>query len=271
MNLSFDQELEGLLETVSFLSLTRYGDVFYTKKVTLKKERSISEFVWGFCFNPCFAKTLIVELKKRVSDAKKYLSTLARANKGFNIDLLYECWEGATKAAQQREKDESPIVYSMENSCVWTNQTMYINSVDGDMWCGVIFPKTNLKDIDTIRIRINGVDDCGNKWGEIEEWSKDEIVENTKSVFNHEFQEQDDWCIFMPYKHPVVLLNVDATTIHVTFKANFEEDYQEYVRPVYGICDGKFREWLGSNRIKVDLCNGSKFFIDTSNGTMTHA
>ena len=73
-NLTFSDELEKLLELVEYKQFIRIGQVLYAEYCgALKAECTVSELVWGWCRNPCFANTLIGELILNVPDYSRIL------------------------------------------------------------------------------------------------------------------------------------------------------------------------------------------------------
>lgn len=266
--LSFADELDYLIELTKSLGLKRYGDSLYIKKSgnPLKHTFTLKEFVWGHCQNPCIANRLYEEIDKCLDDCKRYLSILARANKKVGYENLYETVEDCLY-----DTPENHINYTIETSQEWNNNTILAESNGADIWNGFIFTDKVLARMESLQIQLNTKDSVGVEWGRVYEWSGNEIVQNCRSLFedNDEYDEnsgETDWYIFTPFKHPLILKNVDVQTIvTVQFYSSYEVDSED-IKLIFGVCSDDFREWLENEKFKLELAYGDKYIVDLQDG-----
>jgi len=270
-SLSVDDEFELLLNLIKTLSLKRYADAFFVKYKTLQRAYSIREFVWAYCYNPSFADRLIVRLEERVPDYKQYLSILARANKKIHIDNIFLEWNDA---ATELEKPDNihPITYSVENSSIWTKNSIKVTSVDGDLWNGVVFASDILANIDTVQIELETTNSKGMQWGRVYEWSGDDIVASCKSIYDgaEQIEQEDDLFLFTPFKHPLILRGVDlkcVVSIHLYDGTKIDDDN---VKLVFSVCSESFCDWLSNEKFKLELAYGDKYIVDIAHEAIDH-
>lgn len=270
--LSIEDELNLLLNLIKTLSLKRYHNTFFVKYQTLQRAYSISEFVWAYCYNPCFANKLISKIEERVPDYKQYLSILARANKKINVDNVFLEWNDA---ATELEKDDAeyPIAHSAENSSIWDRNSIKVSAVDGDIWNGLVFDRDILENIDSIQIELETVNSKGMQWGRVYEWSGDDIAAGCRSLYENtdeDVEEGEDLFLFAPFKHPLILRGVGLeciVSIHLLDGSKIKEDD---VKLIFGVCNTHFCDWLSNEKFKLELAYGDKYIIDIANEAIDH-
>ncbi len=269
--LSIKDELNILLKVVKSLSLKRYDDAFFVKHNTLHRAYSIQEFVWAHCYNPSYANSLIQKIEEAVPDYKKYLSILARANKKINIDNIFLEWNDASL---ELEKDTTnPIRYNVENSSIWDKNTIKVTAVDGEIWNGLILTCDVLTNIDTLQVEIETVNSKGMQWGRVYEWSGNDIIKNSRSLYEgvqENVEQEDDLFLFTPFKHPLILHGVSLkciVSIHLYDTTKIDDDC---VKLVFGVCNESFCEWLSNEKFKLELAYGDKYIVDIAHEAIDH-
>lgn len=266
--LSFSDELKYLINLAKTLSLRRYGDSFYIKRTGLKHTYTLQEFVWGHCQNPASANRLYEQLEKIVPDYKTYSLVLSRSNKKVNHTNVYETWEDAALAL---EENNSFVEYSADTSSLWNdNNEIKLYCVDGDMWHGMLFTSNALANIDSFQVQVSTVDSKGMNWGRVYEWSGSDIVQNCRPLVDEEDKsmEFDEYFIFTPFKHPLILKDI---TVDVILSVQFYNDNnvdEEEIRPIFGLCSEDFMKWLSDEKFKLELAYGDKYIIDVPEKTI---
>lgn len=264
-------ELKKLVSIANKQSLRRYGDFFYTKTNKLKQIRSIREFAWGYCSHPCYANTLAAELKKIIPDYKKFLSILARANKKIVGDNLYETWEEAMNVVEPLTGIcQYPIAHTIENSCMWTDRILRVTDVDGDIWNGILFTQSSLANLDTIQLQLDAKNSDGMDWGRIYEWSGKDVVTKCKHLLGENEIGTTDWYLFTPFKHPLILKNVDLKLKISVHFFDGRKPTEEDIKTVFGVCSEQFCDWLSNEKFKLELGFGDKYIIDTTKECIDH-
>lgn len=269
--LSLQDELNILLNLVKTLSLKRYQDTFFVKYNTLQKTYTINEFVWAHCYNPCYANRLIERIQEIVPDYKKYLSILARANKKINVDNVFMEWNDAATELERPEFTH-PIVYSIENSSMWSKNAIKATAVDGDLWNGVVCTQDVLANIDSIQIEISTVNSKGMQWGRVYEWSGREVVEKCKSLYEgiEEVSPDEDLFLFTPFKHPLILRGVEIECIVSIQLYDGSKVDEDNTKLVFGVCNTPFCEWLSNEKFKLELAYGDKYIVDIAHESIDH-
>lgn len=246
MYTSFKDEYNSLVDLAKYKKYRRYGKDLYVRENNetdvWKPEYNISEFTWGFCKSPCYAKRLTDSLEQAIPDHKKYLKTVAKSNKNVSANKLHQTWESAISVVQKSDKSIPLIVYSTENSHIVTDKTVFCNDVDGEFWHGILLSPEVLANLDNIIVSVSGIDFEGNEWCTDFIWHVTDIKRMAT-----QFNSLEPMFYFSPFKHPVLLFN-SSLSLNVSF--NFIDGRlpsSSCVKMVYGVCNAALEEWLTSS------------------------
>jgi hypothetical protein len=257
MNPTFNDEYKALNDLIKYKNYIRYGkDLYSRSRESLKHEYNISEFAWGFCKNPCYAKRLTETLENSVPDNRKFLKAVAKSNNNVTQNKLYPQWEGALKAIERAGIDVPLIVYSTETSHVWNNKTLFCNDIDGEFWHGMLLTSETLQNLDSLKLVISGVDLNNEDWELEYIFSALEVKHNVT-----QFNSVTPSFFFSPFKHPVVFVN-SSLSLRATFSfmdGRLPSDTQ--IKMVYGVCNCALSEWLKINTLTTQLTSDAKLTI----------
>lgn len=272
MNLTFDEELKALIRLIQFKQFQRYGQTLFAKYPVptggqaLKPEITLSELAWGFCRNPCYATRLASELERLVVNCEQFSATLAKANRLIENSKLVSTFDQAMRRVCMKTKDRETLVYSLES----TNQrdrmelladgtyaqTLYATDEDGELWHGLrIADHADWNKIDSIQVRINAASTEETLWQRT--YTRDNVVKHTKTL--------KDTTMFMPFSHPMVLLNLDVA---LEIRVNYERAPTDELDQVFGIGSDEFCTWLSTNAFEIKLVNGDCALVDLAAKTI---
>ncbi len=270
--MSFADEHSRLLDLIKYKKYRRYGNDLYAQydkdaSVQWKFEYNICEFVWGFCKNPCYAKRLVKALEENVQSCDGFLKLLARSNNNVKPSKLYHKWDNAVDVADNSEtKDKPVIVYSTECSHLWTNKTVFCNSLDGDLWHGILMTRDVVDHLDNVKIQLQGKNSRGQHWKSEFLWHVSDVIAHSKPFDN---TTEVSPMLFTPFAHPIILYN-ECLNVSVTF--NFLDGRlpkESQIKIVYGICNRILGEWLGkSTGFKTQLTPNRKLIVNIPNLTV---
>jgi len=265
--MSSAQEYNDLLDLIKFKEYRRYGNDLYAKYCfddgyEWKFEYNICELVWGFCKNPCFANRLVKLLENSIPDMNICLKVLAKGNVNINNTKMYNRWETAIDAIELNESQKPMIIYSTENSHVWSNKRIFCNDVDGELWHGVLMTKDALDNLDYISIELSATNYNNQKWKTEYRWHSSDVVNQCRE-FDYL---QKDLLLFTPFKHPLILLH-SGLDVNVSF--NFTDGRlpkESQIKMVYGVCNNTLRNWIEhpTCTFTTELAHGRKLIVDTS-------
>lgn len=264
-NLTFQDELDNLLELVKFKSFVRYGNALYAEHCgVLRPECTVSEMVWGWCRNPVFAQRLIRSVMAEVPD---YPKVLGRSNHDISSAVIADSFDLAMAMVCQRNGQAPVLAYSIESTnsndhvyeeCVEDKPSHYVRVLnatedDGELWHGLLVADAEwAKNVEHVTVSINGKN--GNLL-----WQYRFSGASVAKRINV----RNDVTLFQPFKHPLPLLDLDISirTIVVFKPAATDVDALQ----VFGIgCDG-FCNWLQQSRFEVKLCKKSTARVDMKN------
>jgi len=266
MNLTFDEELKRLLDLVAFKGYKRVGQVLYASYAddVLKPECTINEVVWGFCYNPWFAKALIAELKNLIID---YAVVLGRANRTIEDDCVNNTMDEAM--AQVLAINGPPLSYSIQttagNNYYYDRESDHrifraFNATenDGQLWHGLLVPDTKWANgVEEISVTIQS-----GSTGEVV-WQR---VFNTSSIKRRTKQLDENVVVFQPFRHPLPLLGLD---IEVYTEIQFAPNTQSIdAFQLFGVVSNDFWEWLTKSSFTIKLCSGDKAQVDMAERTI---
>lgn len=255
---TFNEELETLTKLVTFKGYKRYGCVFYAKYDFYKPECTVSELVWGFCRNPCYARQLARELSIRVPD---FADVLSKSNQLICSDTVYQSFDQAM--AQICKKDNAPqMVFSTEGTSSYDEtyenvQILNATEDDGELWHGLLMPSScNGNTVDYIKICMLSSSNPG-----LLLWQH---TFKTASVAKR-IKQRGDLRVFQPFKNPFPLLDLDVrivTTIVLKKGHVFAEQQQEPIKQLFSVCSTAFCTWLIESSIEIGLCKNSIALIE---------
>lgn len=266
--MSFSDEYKDLMELIKFKQYRRYGNDLFSQfcfddGYEWKLEYNICELVWGFCKNPCYAKRLVKTLEKDIPDMNKCLKVLAKGNSNIRSERMYNRWDTAMDAIDLNDKKNKPmIVYSTENSHVWSNKKVFCSDVDGELWHGILMTQDALTNLDYIGVELIGTNVDEENWETEYRFHSSDILKQVRS-FTYDNQELQ---LFTPFKHPLIMLN-SGLEISVSF--NFIDGRlpkESQIKTVYGVCNTSLRKWLEkpTSTFTTELCLGRKLIVDTT-------
>lgn len=256
-NLTFDDELKALYDLIRFKKFIRYGNALFTEYCgELRPERTVSELVWGWCHNPCFAKGLIDELMRTVPD---YPKLLGNANRSVQSSLIAKNFDQAMVLVCSKQPNHPHLAYSSESTnsgdCVFEENINYCRMLnateeDGELWNGLLISGENwAHGVKSIKVSIYG--------GEHNLlWQYTFSGSSIQKRVHH----RNDVYIFQPFKHPLPLLDLDIT---VQTKIVFKTDATDLdATQLFGVISNGFCEWLQQARFEVKLCKKSIAMAD---------
>lgn len=264
--MTFDEEYYELIKLFKLKEFRRYGDDLYTKYCfdwgyEWKFEYNICELVWGFCKNPCFAKGLIKQLEKDIIDMNIFVKVLAKSNKAIKPEKLCNRWDSAMDLIELNDYKTPVVVYSTENSHIWTDKKIVCDDVDGELWHGILMTEDFLSNLGNICIELSGRNIDNDIWEKRFVWDSCDLM-NSSRVF------EDNVYIFTPFKHPLILLN---SGLEVSVSFNFVDGRlpkEGHVKIIYGVCNSSLKDWIENptTTFTTELAFGHKISVDTSNG-----
>ncbi len=266
MNFTFDDdELQLLFDIIEFKKYQRYDNLLYADYNGPKAECTIPEFVWNYCKNPRWATRLIEQVEKHLINCRPFLNTLAESN-NVNIDELHRDWDSAMEEVTARhEFPKKLIAYSSEYSNVHLQSHGSINDVDGDLWHGFVLSSKMLSQIKTLTMKIMGTNVDHQVVIKEFEFAGSQVVK--RCTFFAEENYGEDWYLFTPFKHPIILCDLEGEIEYAfAFYKDIEFVMDEECIMVFGILDSYFKKWISQTPINAKLCN--KEIIRYMNGTI---
>ena len=273
MSFTFADELKALVDLVKFKNYRRSGCVLYAKYGYFKPECTITEMVWGFCRNPCYARSLSRELSALIPD---YVDIFAKANQCITQDSIFPTFDYAMRElatkANKANKTPAPkhIAFSSEStnpcdgividgeSCQY-ERTLHATDEDGEIWCGISIPDENwIDNVVNVAITIHGGDSENNELLWQNTFSRASVAKRMKK--------RNDVLMFQPFKHALPLLDLKLRmTICITYRAdaNNIEGAQ-----IFGILSDPFCEWLRESSLEIKLCKKNVALVNMSDHTI---
>lgn len=273
-SLTFDDELNALLELVEFKSFVRYGHALYAEHCgVLRPECTVSELVWGWCRNPCFANRLIQLLMSLLPD---YPKVLGRSNRDIKESLVAENFDQAMVKVCKKDGRAPVLAYSMEstnsddhvyedmNGDTDPHYVRILNAteLDGELWHGLLVADEDwARGVNSITVGIYGSGKkgaCNNLL-----W---QYTFGSGSVAKRTYV-RNDVVVFQPFKHPLPLMDLDIVVVtKIIFKstATNVDAFQ-----LFGIGSDGFCNWLQQGKFEVKLCKKSSARVDMKNHEIT--
>jgi hypothetical protein len=271
MNPTFDDELKTLIALVRFKGYKRDGCVLYAKYDIYKPECTITELVWGFCRNPCFARRLTRELLAIIPD---FTEILGKSNQMICQGRLFPTFDTAMAQICKKSNDRPHIVFSTEGTnrfdgtyideeanCVV--QTYNATDEDGETWHGLIVTPDWAKHVQNVNVSfITSCEDWSDTCIWTHNYSSASIAKRVKGL-----NDASGLCLFKPLKHPMPLLNLNLRIlVSVTYKnANVEFIPLQ----VFGVISNDFSDWLSDSSLELKLVNNDIAQIDMANMNIT--
>jgi hypothetical protein len=268
-NLTFEDELQALLDLVEFKQFVRYGHALYADYFgVLKPECTVSELVWGWCKNPCFANSLIHDLMVIVLD---YPKVLGRANRSIRQKYLARDFDQAMGYICAKDGSAPVLAYSMQSTN--PNDQVYEESgvdndhyvrllnatdEDGELWHGLLVSDEMwARGVESVTVSIYG----GRKKRSLL-WQHN----FTGSSIKKRTRRRNDVVMFQPFKHPLPLMDLDITMVtKIIFKP---EATDVDANQVFGIASNKFCDWLQRGKFEVKLCKDNVARINMRDGNI---
>ena len=269
--MSFADEHQELLTLINYKNYRRYNNDLYalydtdgTGQSEWKFEYNICEFVWGFCKNPCYAKRLTKALEDDVQNFNGFLKVLARSNNNIKPSNLYHKWDTAIDVADKETNERPSIVYSTESSHLWSNKKVFCNSIDGELWHGILMTKDTVDNLESIRIDLQGTNSRNMEWKSDYLWHVSDVMMKCKT-----FGEDNNLVLFTPFVHPVILIG-DCVQLAVSFSfTDGRLPKESQIKIVYGICNSALTKWLEkSTGFKTQLTPNRKLIVNIPNNTV---
>jgi hypothetical protein len=248
MNQTFDEELKNLQDLIAFKGYRRNGCVLYAKYDFFKPECSISELVWGFCRNPCYARRLARVLYDSIPD---YTETLGKANRTLCRSSLKPSFDEAM-AVVCRPGNKENIAFSTQGTSPFDMdgvlnldpvQVFNATDEDGQLWHGLVVPPEWEDEVSHIAVNI-----YADNWREL--WTQ---VFSSKTSIAKRIRQRNDVRVFHPFQHPLPLLDLN---IRLTLVINYKPGctlLPGQVQQVFGICSNDFLRWLSDSSLEIGL------------------
>ncbi len=262
---TFADELKNLIQLIKFKGYRRNGCVLYAKYEFFKPECTISELVWGFCHNPCYARRLVHQLSTMLPD---YIEIMGKSNQMITESFMFSSFD--TAMAQLCNKIQTPpnhISFSTESTnkydLMFTDASQNVTVVhnatddDGELWHGLhINTSTHVS---------------SEEWCDMVEDISVSIYDigspNTTLLWQHKFSKRasiskrlkmhNNVLMFHPFKHALPLLDVDIrimTCIRYKSNVHARDVPQVMTEQVFGICSNDFCSWLSESSFELKLC-----------------
>lgn len=270
MNQTFNDELKALIALVRFKKYKRDGCVLYAKYDIYKPECTVSELVWGFCRNPCYARKLVRELLANIPD---YPEILSKSTQMIQRDTIYPSFDAAM-VQLCKKKDAPQIVFSTESTNIRDGfyidednrvvQSHNASDDDGETWHGFLVTPEWAKSVSNVSV---GLFTQCEGWSDTMIWQHSygpaSIAKRVKNIDN-------GLCLFQPLKHPLPLLNLNLRVgVQITYKASVTTtETFEPPRQVFGILSNDFSNWLVESSIQLKLFKNETAKINMQDETI---
>jgi hypothetical protein len=268
MNYSYTEELKLLLNLVKFKDFQRYGMTLYAKYDTLKAECTIGELVWGWCKNPCFANRLIADLEARIPNCERYTSVLSKANRLIETSLLNDTFDGAMRQVCKKGDNKALLAYSNESTSIYDIHSdelgfTVLNGTDedGEMWHGLQVSRDPAEwegRVDSVIMTIYSQQDNQKVTVWTKKYSRSAVLKHTKTA--------KDVRMFCPFKHPMILLNLNIT---VECLVKYQFPPSEDPKQVFGIASNDLCNWLMTGIFETKISEGVRALVDMPNGQIS--
>ena len=263
MSLTFQDELKALIQLVKFKNYRRSGCVLYAKYGYFKPECTITELVWGFCRNPCYARALSRELSALIPD---YVELMGKANQSIESESIYCTFDYAMKELARSRRDKVPkaLVYSSESTnpcdsividsenCQYV-RTLHTTDEDGEIWCGILVQNEQwAKNVERITVSIYEGDVESNYLLWQHTYSHASVAKRVKK--------RNNIYVFQPFKHALPLLDLKLRmTTCITYRADAENIG---AMQLFGVLSDHFCEWLQESSLEIKLCKNSVALVN---------
>lgn len=270
MSFTFNDELKALIDLINFKQYKRDGCVLYAKYQYFKPECTITELVWGFCRNPCYAKRLARELYAIIPD---YTQLLSKANESVTNDILFSSFDNAMRCLSSFKKDRiaKSIVFSNESTNLRDRviestsnigqlvKTLNATDDDGEVWCGIIVPDIAWTDsIENVCVTIYDSQKDANNLLWKYQYSRASVAKRIKN--------RNGIYVFQPFKHalPILDLNIRVET-QITYRADAQATGESQL---FGILSDKFCDWLRETSLEIKLRKAQVALVNMSEKTI---
>lgn len=275
MNLTFDDELEQLLELIDYKQYRRRGDALLVPRGSAwVPECTIREMVWGWCKNPCYANALVAEISATIPD---YAVVLGAGNHAVSAELVFDQFDDAMKAVTARSDDPPDIAYSTETSEEGTchsweddprNDTNFlgVRSVesctnDGELWHGVCVPDDWEDALESVTVTILPESPYRDEAADHDEWCYTFSARSAKKrVYN-----RGGVRVFQPFRHPFPHRIINH---QVVVQAMHRNRTSPVIKNLYGITSTGLANWLATSVFQLRLCKRRIAKIDASGRTV---
>lgn len=272
----FVQEFDRLMTAYKVTQYQRFGNYFYAKYVTLKKECSICEFVWNYCRQPRFAAKLTKSLRERIPDTKDMLKLLAKGNR--NISLIHTNWNDTFDAVSKTEFKPMSAYCNDYLFNPTNNKKLFLDDTDGELFHGLLIHKDALPNIEwfSFSIYYREYEDRNDFSDKCVYKDHDSSLSMVEFCFDHddvvEYSKEspiEDYVLYVPFKHPVPIVDFKGVMgIEITLKDQIEPFKEENTfRPVYSVINHVYTDWLRNNAIRIKFFDDQVFIFE--NGYLT--
>ena len=281
-HLTFQNELDILNDLIDFKAYVRYNEALFVEHCgALKPECTVSELVWGWCRNPCFANALIHNLMQTIPD---YPKVLGSGNRNVCSKLIASDFDGAMKMLCKKDGTAPVLAYSKEttnpNSVTMFSgdnedillQEMYATEDDGEFWNGLVIPNEEwVNEVDKITVSVYGAnEDLANE--DLLLWQK--TFASQKQIIRRVYT-RNDMVMFQPFTHPLTLMNLDVTIVtKILYKDNVMArmvgaNSQSAAVQLFSIGSNGFCDWLQQAKFETKLCKKSMVRINMPKATIS--
>jgi len=265
MTTTFKDELNKLLDLIRYKRYYRSGDVLYVRYDYFKPECTISELVWGFCVNPCYAKRLTDTLLATLPD---YPMILSVSGQNISNDTIQISFDDAMRIVCSKDQN-ADISFSNESTSKFDNssyndQGEYIERFsasddDGEIWYGLRVDEFWLRAVDQVYVYFTSSTDNNTKL-----W---EHKYNGQHTIEKYIKNRNDVIMFHPFKNPLPLLDLDMR-LWIEIKYNDSPVFTN-VQQIFGVCSTQFCKWLMDTLLEIRLYHRQVAYLDFKNKAVT--
>lgn len=253
---TYQDELISLIELVQFKGYKRNGCVLYAKYGYFKPECTISELVWGFCRNPCFARQLVRDLSVHILD---YTDILSKSNS--NITTIYSSLDAAMAKICKKTAPRVQIAYSSQGTnpadsltiqngqlSLQNGQFVQVHNAtdeDGEMWHGLTVGQSWELFVSNVKVSIFNSDESSLLWQY--RYGKKSVIKRVRDVNGAR--------VFQPFKHSLPLLGLDIKVVTtVTFVVGCPSVDS---KQIFSILSKEFSNWMSDASLELKLCKNT--------------
>jgi len=258
----FDDECKELLKIFRFKNYRRHGQWLKTEhNHTWQVERSLTEFVWGYCRTPQNVDRLVQYLESATLDENALTKWLTNANNTIDPDITFMNMDEAE--AHLHQNRELTHVHVLEKPLTLDNEISEcsVDYVSGDLFHGVVVDGDTYNNINNIvfTIALNDGTEC-------QYISHKSDLDKIRYVIQDnadELYEQEDLYYVVPlFKHPIPMLHLETNEAKMSIRVVPETPGEQLeVFPIYSITNALRYDWLAKRTLKVSLTGLSKLSI----------